>query len=357
MGEPGSLPLNRCPLCLDITVLKRIGDFRICRTCALAAVDGDYPLPAIERFRRADGRYYFANWNTLAGRLLGRLPRPQGGGVLFSCRTVAMFASRQGMHAQMVQTRLPVVGGFADWQRGSLIRAEIAPRAPAPIDGIVPQLTLGVIAARGAWSDAMALCADMVDCAAEIVVVVDTAEAGAEEALSHALQARLASVDPKRLRVSGHPLNSDFAAQRNRVQAAARTPWVLHLDCDERLSPAAKRAMFGLIQCAESAGNPVVAFTRRNFVDGRLSAFYPDLQYRLIRQSIAFTRAVHEYPLLPPGQDAFVHLGSGILHQLTGEHVEKRAQRYEAIQRGGGRPHDTALLLQPFERMADLPNQ
>jgi hypothetical protein len=344
-------------LCLGTAILKRIGNFSICRTCALGISGGGASLPAIETFRRDDGRYYFRNWNTLAGRLLGRLPQPHGQGVLFSCHSVALFASRQGLRVQQVQTSVPIVGGFANWSRGALIRADLVPRLAAPPGGIAPQLTLGVIAARESWPDAMALCADMVDCAAEIVVVVDTAEAGAEQGLAEALRARLASVDPARLRVIAHPLDADFAAQRNRVQAAATTPWVLHLDCDERLSPGAKRAVFGLIEGAEADGTPVVAFARRNFVDGRLSALYPDLQYRLVRRSIAFTRAVHEYPVVPAGQRAFVHLGSGIVHQLTGAHVARRAERYEAIQTGGGRPHDTALLLQPFERMADLPDQ
>jgi hypothetical protein len=338
-------------------VLKQIGNFRICRICALGVANTDCVLPPIETFRRDDGQYYFGNWNTLAGRLVGRVSGRPRQDVLFSCPAVAMFASQQGLSTLQMRTSLPGPGGFASWQHGSVIRARLAPRTEAPDDGTVPGLTLGVIVARDAWPDAMALCVDMARHVAEIVIVIDTTEAAIADALAGELRARLPGVDPAKLQIIGHPLDADFAAQRNRVQAAARTPWVLHLDCDERLSPEARRALFGLIESAEFSGTPVVALTRRNLVDGRLSALYPDLQYRLVRRSIAFTRAVHEYPVVPPGQQAFAHLGSGILHYLTGEHVERRAHRYEAIQQDAGRPDDTALLLQPFERAADLPNQ
>lgn len=346
-----------CPMCFDTVVLKWIGKFRICNTCALGFTEANAKLPALADFRRPDGLYYFPNWNSLGARLLGRLPRLRDDQYLFACHTVSMLASRQGMRARAVRSSLPMLPGFAAWGRGAVIRADIAPRAAPPAGGVVPHLTLGMIAARDAWPDALALCADMADCAAEMIVVVDTADRSEAATLTRELQAHLAAVDPSRLQVIAHPLNADFAAQRNRVQDAARTPWVLHLDCDERLAPAARRALSGLIAGAEEDGNPLIAFTRRNFVDGQLSAFYPDLQYRLLRRELRFTRAVHEYPVLPHGQRPFVHLGSGILHQLTGAHVERRARRYEAIQSGGGRPGDTYLLLQPFENPAGLPDQ
>lgn len=268
-----------------------------------------------------------------------------------------MFASREGMRATTIQTALPLPGMYLRWQHGSPIRADLAARRAPPSDGTVPSLTLAVITALAAWPETMALCADMAGCAAAFVIVVDSAERGIADGLARELRAHLPAVDPGRIQLIARPLDNDFAAQRNRAQAAAQTPWVLHLDSDERLSAAGKRALFGLIEEAEADRTPVIAFTRRNFVDGQLSALYPDLQYRLVRQSIAYTRAVHEYPVIPPGQSAFAHLGSGILHQLSGEHVARRERRYEAITQGAGRAHDTALLRQPFLRAADLPDQ
>ena len=157
------------------------------------------------------------------------------------------------------------------------------------------------------------------------------------------------NVSERRCRVIGHPLNQNFAEQRNRIQQAARTEWVVQLDCDERLTPGSKRNLFHVLNDAERENWAAVALTRRNLVDGTVSALYPDVQYRLLRRSVLFTRAVHEYPQLRRGQRSFVHLGIGIVHEIASERLGQRSARYEGIQAGAGRSHDTSLLRMPLQ--------
>ncbi len=178
-----------------------------------------------------------------------------------------------------------------------------------------------------------------------VVVALDTADPNAVAAL----QAELAGDEGQRCRVIGHLLENDYSAQRNRVQQAATTGWVLQLDCDERLTPQTKRILPDIVDAAELQHLAAIGLTRRNMVDGMVSALYPDVQYRLLRRNVSFTRAVHEYPVMGPSQRSAVHLGAGIIHILHGQRLAARETRYEGMAAGAGRPHDTALLRRPLE--------
>lgn len=245
---------------------------------------------------------------------------------------------------------------FASWPYGRTIQAKIETPQERARRGSDSRLTLGIIAARDAWQEALDLCVDMANHVGDIIVVLDTTDvtlaARLEGDLRSALGNKIGGMQP---RVMAHSLGADFAAQRNRIQQEARTEWILQLDCDECLTAVTKVALSGIIDDAEREGWDVVALSRRNLVDGIVSALYPDVQYRLLRRPVRFTRAVHEYPQLGKNQHSFFYLGAEIIHRLASERLEQRGALYEEIQSGAGRPHDTTLLRHPLEP-AVIPN-
>ncbi|MEG3165355.1 hypothetical protein U1701_12195 [Sphingomonas sp. PB2P19] len=153
--------------------------------------------------------------------------------------------------------------------------------------------------------------------------------------------------------VSGHahPLEGDFAAQRNRLQDLAGTRWVLQLDADERPDAALLAALGWLVEGADRDGLRALGLPRRNIVDGAQSALYPDIQYRLTRGDIRFEGRVHERPVVPFPQSSLALAGT-ILHRLDGERVRARTRIYEGMSAGAGRPEDETRLLEPFDPIA-----
>lgn len=91
-------------------------------------------------------------------------------------------------------------------------------------------------------------------------------------------------------------LAGDFAAQRNVAQAALHTDWALHLDTDETLPPRTLTRLHATAALAARHRLRAVGIARRNYVDGLLSALFPDTQYRLVHRHVRFEGQVHERP-------------------------------------------------------------
>ena len=339
----------RCPLCAGLDHSDLCEEYLCCKICSLG-FKTDSLIRSLDAHKDPTEYFVFDNWNNWFTRITFKLPSPQlGSPCYFSPYTVRMFAAREGRRATQLDSTLPLLPVYAPWQFGKTIRARVEPVPATQQAKPDPRLTLGIIAALPAWDDVLALWNDMLDCAMDIIVVLDTAEPAIAAALEGELASRCGNASERRCRVKSHPLNRDFAAQRNRVQRAARTEWILQLDCDERLTSGSKRSLSHVIDDAEREGWAAVALTRRNLVDGTVSAFYPDVQYRLLRRLVPFMRAVHEYPQLNRSQHSFVHLGLGIVHNVASVRLEQRSARYEEIQAGAGRPHDAALLRMPLQ--------
>lgn len=147
-------------------------------------------------------------------------------------------------------------------------------------------------------------------------------------------------------RIVAHPLDGDFAAQRNRVQALA-SGWVLQLDTDELPDAALLAALGWLTQAADREALQSLGLPRRNLVDGVQSALWPDIQYRLNHANIRFAGTVHERPVVPFERTSLA-LAGAIDHQLSRSRVVERSRIYEAMSTGAGRPNDEAALLRPF---------
>ncbi|MEH3040729.1 MAG: hypothetical protein PGN21_11770 [Sphingomonas paucimobilis] len=147
-------------------------------------------------------------------------------------------------------------------------------------------------------------------------------------------------------RVVAHPLDGDFAAQRNRVQALAGG-WVLQLDTDELPDAALLASLGWLTRAADREGLQSLGLPRRNLVDGVQSALWPDIQYRLNHAGVRFAGTVHERPVVPFERTSLA-LAGAIDHHLSRSRVIERSRIYEAMSTGAGRPSDEAALLRPF---------
>lgn len=339
----------RCPLCAGLRHSALARSLLRCHLCGLA-FRPDAKLPAIACYQAGRPYYRFPNWNNWLSRGSAfRLGIPHRD-VCFAANTVCMLAYREASQARRAGLAARGAWAATAWRLGRTLRTELLPVArTAPSDSRAT-LSLGILATPHDRADVLELAAAMAGSVAEIIVVLDTAEASAAVELKTAAelcQASQAASSP--VRVIAHPLAANFAAQRNILQEAARTPWVLHLDTDERLSSHGRRMLAPLMQDADYWGWNVVSLPRQNVVDGVVSALYPDVQYRLLRSSTRFERAVHEFPSMGGHPSAPVCPGADIIHSLRGERLERREREYEAIQAGAGRPHDTALLRTPLD--------
>jgi glycosyltransferase involved in cell wall biosynthesis len=103
---------------------------------------------------------------------------------------------------------------------------------------------------------------------------------------------------PVRLVELAHPLERDFAAQRNRMLAACSGDFLLYLDADERLPAGLWDALPALLADKAAAA---WMFPRRTFFPDAAHCrvglgLWPDPQLRLFRRrpQLAFERPVHE---------------------------------------------------------------
>ncbi|EAS50434.1 hypothetical protein SI859A1_00553 [Aurantimonas manganoxydans SI85-9A1] len=154
---------------------------------------------------------------------------------------------------------------------------------------------------------------------------------------------------PETIRILQRPLAGDFAAQRNAGQEMARHDWVLQLDADETVGEETLAALGHVAALADAGGCLSVGLARRNRVDGVLSDLFPDIQYRLNRRVVRYAGKVHERPALAGGwRDSFIAPNLVIEHHLSRAHVERRSERYEALQPGKGRLFERDALLTPY---------
>jgi hypothetical protein len=235
----------------------------------------------------------------------------------------------------------------AAWRYGYAVSAGLAPDEQPAVARTTPAVTmphnvgLAVMARPADAEDVVGLATTLRHEFARIAVLID----GSEE--------ECASIVARVPWVLGyaHPLDGDFAGQRNRLQDLAGTRWVLQLDSDERPDAALLAAIGWLVAGADRDGLRSLGLPRRNMVDGAQSALYPDIQYRLNRSDIRFEGRVHERPVVPFAESSLA-LAGAIEHRLDGDRVRARTKIYEAMSAGAGRPEDETLLLEPFDPIA-----
>lgn len=214
--------------------------------------------------------------------------------------------------------------------------ADLAARARLlPLAALAPTLvSVGVICSERELATVLDRAGDMRSWARELVVLVDR-------------PATTPAIRDAFVAVLSRPLEGNFAAQRNALQAHCASPWVLQLDADESLSDGLGSRLGRFATLADQQGAVSVGLPRENLVEGRLTDLYPDIQYRLNRREILFEGVVHERPVRP-WQKSFITLSGAIQHHLTAEHVANRSGTYEALNPGGGRLFEAAALSRAY---------
>ena len=230
-------------------------------------------------------------------------------------------------------------------------RGRLAPFAPA-----APRVALGTIVSADGAAAALARAHRLGAAFASAVVAIDADpdDGAIAGTILEAERADPVAGAPATTRgaapiVIRHPLGGDFAAQRNRIQAASPAPWVLQLDADEDPDPVLLERMHALAAQADAHGLVSIGLPRRNLVDGAPADLWPDVQYRLNRREVRYAGRVHERPDLGgEWRLSMIAPGATLAHRLERARVLERSRRYEAMQGGAGRPGDEAALLRPF---------
>lgn len=340
-----------CPLCLETRCTMGPDDRWSCPSCQLQGLDlaqRHAPLPAslIRSFDRdsLELRNPYG-WRNKLG--LEREASMRLGDFIVPPPTALMLSEALQRNIIAIKT-----SPFIRWDHAARYRLVSQPLSqdvgqPSGND----RLTIGGICRAG---DAQ-LVASLIDSCRHLTrhyaFVVDaggdTTAADFRAALDTVTEKAGRSLDGLDIRILVHALNNDFGSQRNRVQDLATTDWVLQLDTDERLSADFATGLELALARAEKTGMRSIGFARANYVDGLLSALWPDVQFRLNRREVRYLGTVHETPGVHWRRQSWSLVGH-ILHSLPKVRLAQRQERYEGIRKGGGKPADTAQLETPF---------
>ncbi|MFN8471826.1 MAG: glycosyltransferase [Anaerolineae bacterium] len=150
----------------------------------------------------------------------------------------------------------------------------------------------------------------------------------------------------------------NFADQRNAALALVRTPWVLFVDADERVTPSLADEVRRVT--AESDGDGPVGYwiPRHNYIFGHLTrggGWWPDYQLRLFRVGRAHydpERAVHELVVLDGAaeylSEPFVHYNYRDLEQFRRKQASYTSYDAGILYASGARARPRNFVLQPL---------
>jgi len=181
-------------------------------------------------------------------------------------------------------------------------------------------------------------------------MVLELAPAFAETVVLFDGEAVPASLEPlagmsraPNVKLFARPLGKDFAAQRNAATRLASRDWVLHLDADERPSPAMLAALPHLTALGERHGFLTIGVPRVTLVDGHAlpGDAMDDPQYRLHHRLERWVRPVHERPrsfvqnwrrawMVDYRPDVYFH------HLTQTRFLAEKSEFYNAIHEGAG---------------------
>ncbi len=150
----------------------------------------------------------------------------------------------------------------------------------------------------------------------------------------------------------------NFADQRNAAIALVRTPWVLFVDADERVTPALADEIRRVIAQDEATSPSGYWIPRRNYIFGHLThggGWWPDYQLRLFRADRAHydpERAVHELIVLdgPAGHltEPFIHYNYRSVAQFHAKQASYTSYDAGILHATGARARPHNFVLQPL---------
>lgn len=241
------------------------------------------------------------------------------------------------------------------WYGASVSRTPVPARSSFPI-------TLGVLLGPGERENLVPFFWQFRDWPGDIVVLDDSSSEREGQVLLHLL-GKILGLGPDRVQVLRTPLRGDFGAGRNRIQEAARSPWVLMSDLDERWDMGLLRDLPRLLAQLERDGKTLCGFGRANFLDGVLvndvpskdwtqeilaqampktlwPPKNPDVQYRLVRKEEAWVGKIHERPrtLVSQATQAVVLRDYWILHPKSFERQRNQDGFYKSLGQKEGMP-------------------
>jgi glycosyltransferase involved in cell wall biosynthesis len=195
------------------------------------------------------------------------------------------------------------------------------------------------------------------------VVVIDDMTVDGSSSVLEAILGSILHFDRSRYTILRSSVGGDFAQARNRLQEAAKAPWVFMPDLDERWDPSLIRDLPRLIAQLDQDGIAVCGFPRANFVDGILvndvptahwtptglletagrSAWppnNPDVQHRLTRREERWQGKLHERPgsLLDHSGRAVVLRDHWILHNKSLARQRRQDELYASFGQPRGLP-------------------
>jgi hypothetical protein len=343
------LMIDRCHLCG--TILDRKSSLvTICNVCGLLQ-GNDWEM--VERnMLSVQSRVLFPNYSCLQYRL--RLQKAYGnkswGEFGFTPRSFEILLNKFGYTVTKYQYTKNLYGLWSLYWR---YRANIVfhvVHSSKILDAEKRGIALGIICKADDCEPVANICDVVMGKLTELVVVIDSNDESRSLEFRNKLILLLKVPPVYPIVVSNRVLENDFSAQRNHLQTLSRQPWVLHLDTDEMPSEDLLENLDWLVKDCENKSRTVVGIPRKNYVDGQLTAAYPDFQNRLLRSTVPWVGRVHETPLpcKTNYKQTTLFLGGHIYHNIASERLAVRKKMYESIKSGGGATESQSLLEQPF---------
>jgi len=154
-----------------------------------------------------------------------------------------------------------------------------------------------------------------------------------------------------------------FGPQKNVGIDRAAYPWILVVDCDERIGPALRDEILRVISAPESGGFEGFEISRRNYLGGRWirgAGSFPDYQLRLFKRGAARYNdtPVHENLVIRGAVGRLSHPMDHDPGRTIGEHVRRihfyTDQLVAQVLRKYGRIRWYHFLLHPFSTFLKL---
>jgi glycosyltransferase involved in cell wall biosynthesis len=126
-----------------------------------------------------------------------------------------------------------------------------------------------------------------------------------------------------------------YGDQKNFAMAQARQPWILILDADERVPPALRAEIEGVLGGGGQAGVAAYRIPRRNYYYGRWmrhGGLFPDYQIRLLRRGAGRYNdaALHENLLVEGPIGTLRHPLDHLTEPAVADHF-RRLDRYTTL--------------------------